>query len=133
MMVNAGWLVALLYQVVLAVVATMLLLKWLIFRRRTTLGRVIARNNLTIAIAYLAAALAVRFGFFRTAEWRVFIALVVLATASHVTWEIVVFFGGWRGVLDELALSLVELGEDVRRVASTVRERLALLVARRKR
>lgn len=98
-----------LLELALVLVGTLLLLKWLILRRLTMVGVTLARNNLFMAIAYYTAAVSARVPFFRGVPWRLTITTLVIITAAHAFWEIVQFYGGWRGTLLELRISLLEL------------------------
>lgn len=112
-------------EVLIFCIATMLLLKWLILRRRTMLGRAIAWANLALSIAYYGALLAIHFPFFRSATWRWSIRVAVAVTAAHAILEIVGYYGGWRATVREVRLSLIELAEEGREALGMARWRLA--------
>lgn len=97
-------------EALLLVIATFLTLKGLILRRRTGIGRSLARNNFAFALAYYGAFLAIHIGFFQSNLWRWSVRVLVAVTAAHAIWHMVEFYGGWRG----LGLELIATGVEFR-------------------
>lgn len=92
------------------VIAVFLTIKGLILRRRTGVGRALGRNNFAFAAAYYGVFLGTVIGVeaFRTEAWRWGIRSVIAFTLGHAIWEMMIYYGGWRGLWEEIRLNLVE-------------------------
>jgi hypothetical protein len=89
-------------QVIIIIMIVTLLIKALALRRQTRLGGAMSRFNVAVALAYLGVLLALFFSFFVAALWRIGIRFLVLFTALQVIWELHIFYGGWRGLWEEV-------------------------------
>lgn len=96
-------------EALLLSVATLKLLLWLILRRRTVVGRAIARSTLAMAIVYYGALLGVHFAVFRSDAWRISIRALVAVTTFYALWAIAGYFGGWLGLGREVRRGVEEL------------------------
>lgn len=97
-------------EALLLYIATFLMVKGMMLRRRTQVGRALARNNFAIASAYYGAFLGTVLGipFFQTDAWRWFARTVIAVTLTHAIWSMAAYFGGWRGIWREFVLTLQE-------------------------
>ena len=100
-------------EALIIVIAVFLTVKGLILRRRTGVGRALARNNFAFAAAYFGIFLGtvVRITFFLSEPWRWVIRTVIFLTLMHAIWEMMAYYGGWRGLLHELWLTFVEFSD----------------------
>lgn len=91
-------------------IAVFLLVKGLVLRRRTGLGRAFARNNFAFSAAYFGIFLATVFevAFFRSQLWIWGIRTAIFLTLLHAFLEIRIYYGGWRGLGRELRESFYE-------------------------
>ena len=89
-------------------IAFYLLLKALILRRRSELGRSLAANNIAMGVAYLGAVLAIWIDFFGSSAWRWTIRLAILWTAHQAAMQLIAAFGGWRATGREVRRAFIE-------------------------
>lgn len=97
-------------EMLLLVIAIFLTVKGLVLRRRTMVGRALARNNFAFAVAYYGAFFGTTMGwaFFRSDVWRWSARSLIALTLLHAIWSLNAYYGGWRGLLEELRLTGLE-------------------------
>jgi hypothetical protein len=84
-------------------------IKALLLRRLSALGKAMAWQTASFAIAYFCAFLSVFFAAFRSDWWLWGVRVVLMITSLMVLWELKIAFGGWKMMLGEAWDSLVSL------------------------
>jgi hypothetical protein len=100
-------------EVLLFAIANFLLMKALLLRRRTELGRKLANNNVAMAMVYYAAFFAFWIPILRHPYISVPLRVLVLFTAFAAIREFVRTFGGWRNTALEMRDSVIELADEL--------------------
>lgn len=100
-------------EALLLVIAIFLAVKGLVLRRRTVVGRSIARSNFALSAGYLGAFFGSVLGIelFQTDVWRWGIRSLIAFTLAHAIWNTTWHLGGWKGMWHELVYMLQEFRE----------------------